>query len=124
VFSRSKPDDPVPQPGAPPPLPGAGPSEWGPPPPAASVAPRNRAMAASILTADMTITGTVTSAGDIHIEGAVEGDVRAESVGETANVAGEVVAQDIVVGGRVVGTLRGTRVRLAATARVEGDIVH
>ncbi|MDA9926413.1 polymer-forming cytoskeletal protein, partial [Amylibacter sp.] len=34
------------------------------------------------------------------------------------------VADDIVVHGRVVGRVRGLKVRLTATARVEGDIIH
>jgi cytoskeletal protein CcmA (bactofilin family) len=35
-----------------------------------------------------------------------------------------VVADDVVVNGRVVGRVRGLKVRLTATARVEGDIIH
>jgi len=46
------------------------------------------------------------------------------TVGETATVKGEVVADDVVVNGRIIGRLRGLKVRLTATARVEGDIVH
>ena len=34
------------------------------------------------------------------------------------------MAEDVVVHGRVVGRLRGLKVRLSATARVEGDIIH
>jgi len=34
------------------------------------------------------------------------------------------VADDIVVNGRVVGRVRGLKVRLTSTARVEGDIIH
>jgi cytoskeletal protein CcmA (bactofilin family) len=39
-------------------------------------------------------------------------------------VKGEVIAEEVVVHGRVVGRLRGLKVRLSSTARVEGDIVH
>ena len=46
------------------------------------------------------------------------------TVGETALIKGEVIADDIVVNGRVVGRIRGLKVRLTATARVEGDIIH
>ena len=34
------------------------------------------------------------------------------------------LADDVVVNGRVVGRVRGLKVRLTATARVEGDIIH
>ncbi|MEM7711758.1 MAG: polymer-forming cytoskeletal protein, partial [Pseudomonadota bacterium] len=37
---------------------------------------------------------------------------------------GECIADDIVVNGRVIGRVRGLKVRLTSTARVEGDIIH
>jgi len=64
--------------------------------------------------------------GDIQVEGTVEGDIRAHllTVGEGATIKGEVVADDVVVNGRIVGRVRGLKVRLTSTARVEGDIIH
>jgi cytoskeletal protein CcmA (bactofilin family) len=78
------------------------------------------------MSSDITIIGNVRSSGDIQIEGTVEGDIRAQMliVGETATVKGEVMADDVIVHGRVVGRLRGIKVRLSSSARVEGDIVH
>jgi len=80
----------------------------------------------SILSSDLTITGNLRTTGDIQVEGTVQGDIRAHllTVGETANIEGEIVADDIVVTGRVVGKVRGLKVRLTSTARVEGDIIH
>lgn len=80
----------------------------------------------SVLSADLTVTGNIKTAGDVQIEGNVEGDIRAHQliVGETATIKGEIVADEIVVNGRVVGRVRGLKVRLSASARVEGDIVH
>jgi len=80
----------------------------------------------SLLSSDLLIKGNVSTTGDIQIEGTIEGDVRAHllTVGETATIRGEVIADDVVVNGRVVGRLRGLKVRLTASARVEGDIVH
>ena len=81
---------------------------------------------ASVLSADLNITGNIKTAGDIQVEGTVEGDIRAHllTVGETATIKGEVTADDVVVHGRIVGRVRGLKVRLTATARVEGDIIH
>ena len=81
---------------------------------------------ASILSADLTVKGNLKTTGDIQIEGNVEGDIRAHllTVGESAVIKGEVMADDVVVNGRVVGRVRGLKVRLTATARVEGDIIH
>jgi cytoskeletal protein CcmA (bactofilin family) len=82
--------------------------------------------AASLLSSDLTITGNLRTSGDIQVEGTVEGDIRAHllTVGETATIRGEIVADDIVVNGRVVGRVCGLKVRLTSTARVEGDIIH
>ena len=80
----------------------------------------------SLLSNDLTIKGNVTTNGDIQIEGTIEGDVRAHlvTVGESATIKGEIAADDVVVIGRVIGRLRGLKVRLTATAKVEGDIIH
>ncbi|MEL6518043.1 MAG: polymer-forming cytoskeletal protein [Pseudomonadota bacterium] len=81
---------------------------------------------ASVLSSDLKIHGNLTTAGDIQIEGTIEGDIRAHllTVGESATVKGECIADDVIVNGRVVGKVRGLKVRLTATARVEGDIIH
>ncbi|HEY0213013.1 MAG TPA: polymer-forming cytoskeletal protein [Paenirhodobacter sp.] len=82
--------------------------------------------AVSVLSSDLTITGNITTSGDIQVEGTIEGDIRAHllTVGETATIRGEIIADDIIVNGRVVGRVRGLKVRLTSTARVEGDIIH
>jgi cytoskeletal protein CcmA (bactofilin family) len=84
-------------------------------------APKGKA-AVSILSSDLTVVGNLRTTGDIQVEGTVEGDIRAHllTVGESATIRGEIVADDIVVIGRV----RGLKVRLTSTARVEGDIIH
>ncbi|KFE34999.1 hypothetical protein DW2_10559 [Thioclava atlantica] len=80
----------------------------------------------SVLSTDLTVTGNIKTTGDIQIEGTVEGDIRAHllTVGESATIKGEIMADDVVVNGRVVGRVRGLKVRLTSTARVEGDIIH
>ena len=86
----------------------------------------NSNSAASVLAADLTVTGNLKTTGDIVIEGNVDGDIRAHllTVGETATIRGEVVADDIVINGRVIGRVRGLKVRLTSSAQVEGDIIH
>ena len=81
---------------------------------------------ASVLSSDLVIKGNLKTTGDIQVEGTIEGDIRAHllTVGEGATIKGEVMADDVVVNGRVVGRVRGLKVRLTSTARVEGDIIH
>jgi cytoskeletal protein CcmA (bactofilin family) len=81
---------------------------------------------ASVLSSDLHITGNLKTTGDIQVEGTIEGDIRAHllTVGEGATIKGEVIADDVVVNGRIVGRVRGLKVRLTSTARVEGDIIH
>lgn len=91
----------------------------------ASSAPRPK-VAPSVLSSDLTVQGNLKTAGDIQVEGTVEGDIRAHllTVGEGAVIKGEIIADDVVVNGRIVGRVRGLKVRLTSTARVEGDIIH
>lgn len=80
----------------------------------------------SVLASDLVVQGDIETAGDVAVEGTIEGNCRAHlvTVGEGATVNGELVAEDVVVHGRVIGRLRGLKVRLTASARVEGDIIH
>lgn len=82
--------------------------------------------APSIISSDLIVNGDLSAAGDIQIDGTVDGDVRSQSltVGEKASVTGEVIAEDVVIRGRVVGSVRGRRVQLASTCHVQGDIIH
>jgi cytoskeletal protein CcmA (bactofilin family) len=90
-----------------------------------AAAPKAKAPA-SVLSSDLHIKGNLKTTGDIQIEGQVEGDIRAHllTVGEGATVKGELVADDVVINGRIIGRVRGLKVRLTSTARVEGDIIH
>jgi len=86
----------------------------------------NARTAPSIISNDLVVHGNLTATGDIQVEGSIEGDIRAHllTVGEGATIKGEVIADDVVINGRIVGRVRGLKVRLTSTARVEGDIIH
>jgi cytoskeletal protein CcmA (bactofilin family) len=80
----------------------------------------------SIISADMKIVGSVESAGDIQIDGTVEGDVtsRTLTVSDTANVRGSISADTVRVSGVVHGGISAKSVTLTRSAKVAGDIVH
>lgn len=128
MFSKSKINEPgakageVPSPKAPA-TPAPAPEKAG----AATSAPAAKPKPApSVLSSDLHMKGNLKSTGDIQIEGTIEGDIRAHllTVGEGATIKGELVADDVVINGRIVGRVRGLKVRLTSTARVEGDIIH
>ena len=85
-----------------------------------------KSKAPSILSADLTVTGSISSEGEVQLDGVVEGDVRAGSltIGEEATVKGEVISENVVIRGRVEGSVRARQVQLTSTARVEGDVIH
>lgn len=89
-------------------------------------APARPRSAPSVLSSDLIVTGNIRTQGDVQVEGEVEGDIRAHhlTVGESSTIRGEIVAEEVIVNGRVIGRVRGLKVRLSATARVEGDIIH
>jgi cytoskeletal protein CcmA (bactofilin family) len=75
---------------------------------------------------DLTITGNVTSKGALHLDGQVQGDVRCATLvlGEHAQLEGSVVAEEVMVRGRLIGSVRALRVRLQAKSHVEGNLFH
>ena len=84
------------------------------------------APAPTIISVDMRISGDMRTDGDVQIDGVVDGDVQSStvSIGKTAEVNGEVVADKVRVWGRVNGRIRGKEISLMETAEVNGDIVH
>jgi cytoskeletal protein CcmA (bactofilin family) len=95
--------------------------------PAAAGAKRGaRSSAPSIISADLVVQGTLTSTGDIQIDGRVEGDVRSSGlvIGDKAFIQGEVFADDVTVRGRIQGGIRARKVLLCSTCHVEGNILH
>ena len=75
---------------------------------------------------DLTITGNVTSKGELHLNGQIQGDVHCVALvlGENAQLKGGVVAEDVMVRGRLIGSVRALRVILQSTAYVEGNLFH
>lgn len=84
------------------------------------------AVSLSIIAADVRIRGDVTAEGELHLDGAIDGDVRCHGIiqGETGRIAGSLTADSVVLRGRVEGSITARTVTLERTAQVLGDITH
>jgi len=80
----------------------------------------------SSISRSMTVVGKIVDEGTVHVFGQIEGELRALTIliEEGAKVEGDLVAQELTIGGMVKGTIHANRVKLNSTAVVEGDIFH
>jgi cytoskeletal protein CcmA (bactofilin family) len=87
-------------------------------------ATRNRSC--SIISADLIVKGTLFSAGDVQLDGRLEGDIRANGlvVGETAIIVGHVYAEEAIIRGCVEGNISARKTHLHSACHVEGNLLH
>jgi len=85
----------------------------------------------SLIAAGTEIRGDVQFSGRLHIDGKVQGSIRADSadavltLSNHAQVQGEIEAPHIVINGAVTGDVTaGERLELAGNARVEGNVYY
>lgn len=81
---------------------------------------------ACVVARGMKVTGEIETKGPLDIEGEVQGEIAASRVrlAERGRVIGSITADVVVVSGQMSGTIRGKRVLLEASSRVEADIFH
>ena len=82
--------------------------------------------AQSLINRSMTITGDLWSEGNVRVDGHICGNVNCAQliVGRDAAITGAIMTEEVVIRGRVMGTIRAIRVRLQSTARVESEIIY
>ncbi len=82
--------------------------------------------APSIIGADLSIVGDLSSEGEVQVDGSIDGDIRTKIllIGESATIKGEIVGDTIRVYGSVSGQIKARAVTLAKTAHVVGNILH
>jgi cytoskeletal protein CcmA (bactofilin family) len=80
----------------------------------------------SSIGSEMAVIGRITCKGALKIYGLVKGEVIASSafIADGARIQGEIIAEELTIAGRVKGNIHALRVKLQATAVVEGDISH
>jgi len=96
------------------------------PPSAVRAAPARGSGSASVIGADLSITGNLESKGEVQIEGEIQGDIHAQRIviGERARIIGALIAEEVVVRGSVQGSIRGNAVTFQSSSRIEGDVFH
>jgi cytoskeletal protein CcmA (bactofilin family) len=80
----------------------------------------------TFISADTTVTGDLESAGDLSIEGSVEGNITCRTLtlrGEPT-ITGDVHVEAVHVCGRFTGALRAKKVVVTKVARMTGDIYY
>jgi cytoskeletal protein CcmA (bactofilin family) len=93
---------------------------------APQAAPAVKPETLSCIGSGMSITGNIVCDGPMQVHGHIEGELRATEIliGESAQVDGNIMAQDLTIRGRIKGTIRAVRVKLQGNGTVEGDIFH
>ncbi len=91
-----------------------------------STRPVSKDSTPSLVSANLKVVGNLTTDSELHIDGAVEGDIRCKqlTVGEFALLAGKITADEIEVRGRVEGEIHARSVHMTGTAEIVGDIWH
>ena len=98
--------------------------------PGAAAAPaanlNGKAQMPSIIGGDVLISGNLTSAGEIIVEGQIEGSIRGLSVMicDDAILKGDIIAERVSVRGQVYGAIRAQHIALGPKSRVEGTMVQ
>lgn len=90
----------------------------------ASVRSGNSAL--SFIGGEVTITGNIKAGGDMHIDGAVEGDLACATLmlGASGRVTGNIVADRATIAGSVDGTVSAKELTVEKTARISGDVSY
>ena len=80
----------------------------------------------SLLSLDLVIDGSVSTGGELQIDGTINGSVRARAVVVDANgvVYGDIAAEEVIVRGRVIGPIRPLHIHIYAGAHIEGDVIN
>jgi cytoskeletal protein CcmA (bactofilin family) len=78
----------------------------------------------SFIGGEVSITGNVSGQGDLHLDGAVDGDVACKSLilGPSGRIKGNISADRATIGGTVEGTVNAVTLIVEKSARVSGDL--
>ncbi|MEM5478922.1 polymer-forming cytoskeletal protein [Pseudoalteromonas fuliginea] len=80
----------------------------------------------SIISQDVRLTGTLVSQGEVQLDGRIDGDIKVKHlvIGSTGIIEGMVEAQNVIVKGKVIGSINASEVNVKSGAHVHGDVFH
>jgi len=80
----------------------------------------------TLISEDTTVEGNLISKGEVVVLGEVKGDIECTSVtiGESGKLSGKVTAKDVLIEGRLNGSIHSHSVTLRSGCHVEGDVHH
>lgn len=80
----------------------------------------------NVLSAGIEIIGSIRFQNDMHIDGHIEGKIESDTgrvtIGEMANIKGDIHAGEVHVYGKVEGNIESNRCHLNAQSNITGDI--
>jgi cytoskeletal protein CcmA (bactofilin family) len=84
------------------------------------------ANATNVLASGIEIVGTIKFSNDMIIDGKIEGEIRSDgghvTIGENANIKGDIIAGEVKLFGKVEGTITSDRCELKPNSKLNGDI--
>ncbi|MFY8273084.1 bactofilin family protein [Pseudoalteromonas sp. SSDWG2] len=80
----------------------------------------------SLISADVRLTGSLISQGEVQLDGRIDGDIKADVllVGSQGRVDGSVQANEVTIHGEVSGSISANKVAIESSATVKGDVYH
>ena len=80
----------------------------------------------SVLGGDVTVTGNIKAATDLHVDGQVEGDIICASLvqGTDSHIKGQITARSARLAGKIEGAINVGELVVEATARITGDVTY
>jgi len=80
----------------------------------------------TIISQGVKLEGKLSSGGSIRVDGVIQGDIISQSnvtVGEQGDVSGQISAESVVIGGKVVGSVNAKeKIVMESKANLKGDI--
>jgi cytoskeletal protein CcmA (bactofilin family) len=81
----------------------------------------------TIISEGVKLDGKLNSKGNVRIDGSITGDIQAAgnvTIGVHGDIAGEVKAQVIIIGGKISGTvIANEKIVLESTSNLKGDLI-